>query len=169
MRTTTENITDFITSEKEQLENYTRGRIDERFFGLSAADIVSEVALNLFTKLDPDRPIENIAAFFYRSLRNKISDLRRQKQRFNSIETLLANHYDLADESDDDARIVRIYEAIDKIHGIEKAIIIENLIEGKTLRELSDAWNLPYGTLTAKKHRALAKLKIEILKGDTNE
>ncbi len=45
-----------------------------------AEDIVQDVALNLFTKVDFNTPIENLFAYVYRSLRNKIIDLRRKRR-----------------------------------------------------------------------------------------
>ena len=48
----------------------------------------------------------------------------------------------------------------------QKAIVIETEFEGRSFRELADEWNIPIGTLLARKSRALQKIRKELEKGE---
>ena len=75
---------------KKQLESFfkqeyntMRGYINSRVKAsteVDAEDIIQDVAVKLFALADNNR-IGNVAGFVYRSIRNKIIDISRKKQR----------------------------------------------------------------------------------------
>jgi RNA polymerase sigma-70 factor (ECF subfamily) len=71
----------FVSSEYRSLVSYVRKYFNEKYYNISAEDIVQDVAVNLFSKLDIDGQLENIAGYVYRSIRNKITDLQRKKKK----------------------------------------------------------------------------------------
>lgn len=162
---------EFLSREYNKLVNYVRVYFDEGFFNADAEDIVQDVALNIYSKIDINNPIENVAGYFYRSVRNRIIDLQRKPDLNVSIE----NFTDENDRNilldrmpDEDIQIeeveekeklrLRMYKAIDKLKPDEQALIMETEFEGKTFEELSAKWNVPIGTLLSRKHRALSKI-----------
>jgi len=58
----------FFAREHQKLTNYVRGLISGTA-NLDAEDIVQEVALNIFTRVDFNSPVENVAGYIYRALR----------------------------------------------------------------------------------------------------
>ena len=52
----------------------------------------------------------------------------------------------------------KLHEAIDSLSFDDQKIIIATEFEGKTMKELSQEWGIPQGTLLSRRHRALAKL-----------
>lgn len=137
-----------------------------------AEDIVQDVVLNLYTKVDFNRPIENLLAYTYRSLRNRVIDRQRKKKdkvlsTFDDQESgenmLLRN---LTDESmsEEDATekerdIALMYDLISELRPDQQEILIRTELEGYSFDELSQEWGIPIGTLLSRKHRAMAKLQ----------
>jgi RNA polymerase sigma factor (sigma-70 family) len=160
----------FFSKEYKKLVNYVRKNIEQRFFESSPEDIVQDVALSLMSRFDLDSQVENFAAYIYRSLRNKIIDIKRKDVKNISIEEQSSNpKFDsvmksIPDESNTDENIFEhldytfLYEAIAKLKPDEQAIIMSTEFEGISFNELSDKWDIPVGTLLSRKHRALAKL-----------
>jgi RNA polymerase sigma factor (sigma-70 family) len=52
-----------------------------------------------------------------------------------------------------------IIEAIEALPDEQKAVIIETELNGRSFRELSEEWDIPLGTLLARKSRAFAKVR----------
>ena len=76
----------FLSREYNKLVNYAKMYFTERFFETDVEDIIQEVALNIYAKLEFDTPVENITAYFYRAMRNKIIDYQRNKRHNVSLE-----------------------------------------------------------------------------------
>jgi RNA polymerase sigma factor (sigma-70 family) len=52
-----------------------------------------------------------------------------------------------------------LFEALSILNDEQRAIVIATELEGKTFQELSKDWEIPMGTLLARKSRALQKIK----------
>ncbi len=163
-------LRDFFTKEYNKLINYVRGYLNELGYSVDAEDIIQDVALNIYSKADINAPIENLAAYAYRSIRNRIIDIRRKNRERISIEDFSnrKNEYTLAEtisayEEEEFYKDEDIYKkmikAMDKLKLQEREIIIETEYNGRSFNELSAGWNIPVGTLLARKHRALGKLQ----------
>jgi len=168
-KTQTGRIDNFFRSEYHKLVNFVRKNLDERFFGASPEDIVQDVALGLVSRLDPETQVGNLSAYIYRSIKNRIIDSRKKKQRNVAIESFtdqengnyllnrLTNETsDEPDYSDIDPAMLR--DAIAQLRPDEQAVIIATEFEQRSYEELSDEWEVPVGTLLSRKHRALSKL-----------
>jgi len=162
-------VDNFFRSEYQKLVNYVRKNLDERFFGASPEDIVQDVALGLIDRLDPGTQVVNLSAYIYQSIRNRITDSLRKKQRNVSIESfadkdkgnyLLNSIADETDEENDYSSIEpeQLREAIAQLRPDEQAVIIATGFGQRTYEELSYEWEIPVGTLLSRKHRALSKL-----------
>jgi len=166
-------LSEFFTAEYGKLVRYVRGFIDEAA-DRDAEDIVQDVIVNLFDRADVTIPIENLAAYVYRSLKNKVVDIFRKRKRENhvSLEAEMSNGSSLwLAEVIRDARIHtesaaeqrelydHLYEAIESLNPQEQAVIIATEFDGISFGRLAKEWEVPIGTLLARKARALKKIK----------
>jgi RNA polymerase sigma-70 factor (ECF subfamily) len=139
---------------------------------IDAEDVLHEVAFNVFSKIDFETTIENIAAYFYRSVKNKITDIVRKPSKtvsLSSFEEAGGVNTLLEMTQNGDESVEKKLEKIELKEEIHRAlqllspdyrnILIATEFEMKTLQELSDEWQVPLGTLLSRRHRALAKLQ----------
>jgi RNA polymerase sigma-70 factor (ECF subfamily) len=160
----------FFRKEYQKLVNFVRKNLDERYFEASPEDIVQDVALGLIDKLDLDAQITNLTGYIYRSVRNRIIDSQKKKQRNVSIENFtdkqngnyllntvrdetLAEDHDYLNIDPEKLRF-----ALSQLRPDEQAVIIATEFEDRTYDELANEWDVPLGTLLSRKHRALSKL-----------
>jgi len=165
-------LTLFFKNEKRKLIGYINNYLDDRLTELEAEDILQEVALNLYSKADISVQVGNIAAYIYKAVYNKIIDLYRKKKVTVSLETFtnhqnenaLLNTVRIPEEEEpliykDEAVQQLLLLAIEKLNPAERELIRKTDYEGFTFQELADEWGIPVGTLLARKHRALGKLR----------
>ena len=168
----------FISSEYRNLVLYVKKYLNERYYNVSAEDIIQDVSVNIFSKLDFDEHVENIAGYVYRSIRNKITDSQRKSKKeipFKDFvdeegeEYISENILDITDtklKEIDDERFYEIFhKALDQLSPNQQMIFVATEIDGYTFDELSDELNIPIGTLLSWKHRGVKKLK-ELIKLD---
>lgn len=168
-------LNQFIATEYKNLVKYVKRYLNENYYNVTAEDIVQDVALNLFTKLDFDANIENMAGYVYRSVKNRVVDVQRKPKK----EVLLEQFNDDDDRSGDDLLSVllsnateaemklidselfhkKLNKAFEELPAKQRAVIIATEFEGYSFEELSDDWDVPIGTLLSWKHRGIKKLK----------
>jgi RNA polymerase sigma factor (sigma-70 family) len=170
----------FFRNEYQKLVNFARKRLDDRYSEASPEDIIQDVALGIMDRFDLDTQIGNLTGYIYRSVKNRIIDYRKKKQRTVSIERfadqkngnyLLNTVADETSEEENDYADIEpqiLREAISQLRPDEQAVIIATEFEDHTYEELSDEWDVPVGTLLSRKHRALSKLQ-KILITSKNE
>ena len=163
---------EFFRSEYGRLVGYVRKMIDDTA-ARDGEDIVQEVIVNAFNLADVNAPIENISAYLYQSLRNRVVDyLRKRKTGTVSLEeaVLEVSNLRLADllydtrenpivEFEKREMLHFLFEAIEALNEDQKAVLIETEFEGRTFKELAEAWKVPVGTLLARKSRAVANIR----------
>jgi RNA polymerase sigma-70 factor (ECF subfamily) len=160
----------FFRNEYQKLVNFVRKNLDERYFEASPEDIIQDVALGIMDKLDLDAQIGNLTGYIYRSVKNRIIDYQKKKQRNVSIERftdgtngnyLLNTLRDETLEEENryaDIEPEMLQQAIMQLRPDEQALITATEINHQTYEELSEEWDVPVGTLLSRKHRALSKL-----------
>jgi len=164
-------LSGFLAQEYSNLVSYARRNwqvADEA----DAEDIVQDVALNLFTKVDFNAPIENLFAYVYRSLKNKIIDLTRKRREDrlddyedeergeNPILQGWVNETEAPEEKEEQEQMLQLMlDTIEDLRPDQQEIIIATELEGYTFEELSNELEIPIGTLLSRKHRAIAKLQ----------
>ena len=168
----------FVSSEYRNLVSYVRRYFNERYYDVSAEDIVQDVAVNLFSKLDFDEHLENIAGYVYRSIRDRITDFQRKTK--NEIpfekftddegeeyfsENILVENERITKEIDDEKFYDSIREALNQLSPNQQMVFVATEFDGYTFDELSDQLEIPIGTLLSWKHRGVKKLK-EIIRPD---
>ena len=79
-------LKDFFGREYDSLKRYVNSKISDTA-NRDAEDIIQDVALKLFSGADRYAPINNVAGFVYKSVRNRIIDvMRTTKKNMNSVD-----------------------------------------------------------------------------------
>ena len=170
----------FFKKENRKLIGYINNYLDDRLYGIEAEDILQEVALNIYSRADISVQVGNIAAYIYRSVRNKIIDLYRKKNVTVSMESFTNRQnenvlLDTVKETEQEEPLLyqdetmqqKLMLAIEKLNPAERELIRKADYEEYTFQELADEWGIPIGTLLARRHRALGKLR-KMLQEDLN-
>ena len=158
----------FFDKEYGALKSYVGTKIKQSIHQ-DAEDIIQEVALKLFSGVNGNSPINNVASFVYRSLKNKIIDnLRRKKYEASDIDEIKLIEftevlYGTPDNTYSEVMKKELELRIMNLKPVYKEIIIAIDFEGYTYNELSEELKVPVGTLMSRRHRALGILlrKIE--------
>ena len=165
-------LSDFFKKEYSNLVLFVQRLISDTA-ARDSQDIVQDVAFNLFSATDISIPIENLSAYIYRAIRNRVVDeFRKRKKDTVSLEEKLYRDGELTladviqDTCPDMSKVVvnneirnQLYKAIDTLNEEQKAIIIETEFENRSFRELSEEWDIPIGTLLARKSRGLQSIR----------
>jgi RNA polymerase sigma factor (sigma-70 family) len=153
---------EFFLTEYNRLIRFVRRRIDDAA-DRDAEDIVQDVMLNLFEKADITAPIENLSAYIYQALRNRMTDMFRKRKEDTSLRELVQPSPDDPERAFQRKELKgKIYDAIDKLNDEQRAVVIATEFENRSFRELSEEWRVPIGTLLARKSRAVQKIKKEL-------
>lgn len=168
-------LSQFIATEYKNLVKYVKKYLNEKYYNVTAEDIVQDVALNLFTKLDFDAKIENVAGYVYRSVKNRVVDVQRKPknevllEQFNDVDDSNGDDFIaklLANAQESESKFVdselfhkKLNAAFEELPAKQRAVIIATEFEGYSFEELSDEWDVPVGTLLSWKHRGIKKLK----------
>ena len=142
---------------------------------MEVEDIVSDLMTDLFDRADLTDQVENIAAYIYRSVRNRAIDYLRRRARMvplddqsgddaEGVETpvLPEARYDMQGELDALEIRRRLAAALDRLEPDQRAVWIATEIDGHSFHELAELWEVPVGTLLSRKHRAVAALQKEL-------
>ncbi len=169
----------FFTRDGEKLVRFVQSRV-RRISEMDAEDIVADVMMSLVSRLETNGPVENIAAYAYRAVRNRIVDYERKRAKETSLDDMVDEDGELpllslleADNEEPFAaeekakRMHRLTDAIGKLEPRQRAVLIATELRGKSFRELSQEWNEPIGTLLSRKSRAVKTLRT--LLEETNE
>lgn len=164
-------IGEFFHKEYHNLLRYLRNRFDN-LAETDLEDVIADLMLNLFNKADVTGQVENLTAYIYRSLHNRVIDFLRKKKNMVSLEALVDEetggaHNDLlADPGNNVEEVItqnevreKIFEALENLSPKQRAVWIATELEGFSFRELSVMWNEPLGSLLARKHRVTGELR----------
>jgi RNA polymerase sigma factor (sigma-70 family) len=149
----------FFQKEYSRLVRYVRRLIDDAA-DRDAEDIVQDVMLSIFDKADVTAPIENLAAYVYRSLRNRVIDIFRKKEDAVPLPDVIPYAGSDTDQAVERKELMEmVFQAVDSLPEEQRAVLIATEWEGWSFRELSDKWDTPIGTLLARKSRAVQHVR----------
>lgn len=164
-------VAEFFESEHGRLVGYVRKWLSDAA-DQDAEDIVQDVAANVFNRADITVPIQNLSAYVYQALKNRIVDYLRQRKPALSLDASTGGEDGpaLADLVRDETATVqgqlekkqlhaRLYRALESLKPEDRGIIIATDFDGWTFAELAEEWDVPLGTLLARKSRALKKIR----------
>jgi RNA polymerase sigma factor (sigma-70 family) len=146
--------------------------VQERLFDpdeTEAEDIVSDVVFNLLRRADVIGEIENLSAYIYRSLANRIVDRRRGHVPTVPIDGMGEDEsapVEISDEKPGPEKRLeqrelrdRLFAAISRLTPKERAVWLATEVDGRSFRDLAEEWGEPIGTLLSRKSRAAATLR----------
>ncbi len=170
----TRGIVAFFQAQKGKALHYIRKNLRDSA-ERDAEDLLQDVMLSVLDSVDSAVPIENLTAYIYRSIQNRIIDQYRKPNKTMSLdepasggdspalsEILSDLRYDTHNEIEKREIMDRIYKAMDELPPEQKAVWAAVELEGRHFEELSTLWEEPIGTLLARKHRATAALRKKI-------
>jgi len=173
----TKKLKDFFGNEYHSLKAYVNSRIMDSV-NRDAEDIIQDVALKLFSGADRYSPINNVAGFVYRSIKNKIIDIMRMNKtgmrREDENEAKLIQFTEILYDKPDNSYSEQMKEELKKnilsLKPDYRDIIIAIDFEGYSYKEISLETGIPEGTLMSRRHRAIALLykKLETKKEHIN-
>lgn len=155
----------FFSEEYSALKGYVNSKIadtSER----NAEDIIQDVALKLFSRANSLSPINNVAGFVYRAMKNKIIDTMRVNKRNEHLDDesdaklneIVALFYGETDNTYSEKMKHELMGTIYKLKPHYREIIMAVDFEGYSYRKLSEETGIPSGTLMSRRHRALSIL-----------
>ena len=160
----------FIKSERRKLILYVRSLLQETA-AMDAEDIVHDVLVKILEKADLLVPADNLGAYIYRSLKNRVIDYLRTRKSNLSLEDevnegdgrlidmlrdIKPNAMEVMLSKEGEAELFRALEGLNEV---EKEVVIAHEFEGIPFNELSIRWDVPLNTLLSHKSRAMKKLK----------
>lgn len=162
----------FYRKNYQSLVRYVRSLIADTA-SRDGEDIVQDVVFNVLEKADIVAPIANLSAYIYRSLRNRVIDeLRSPEKESVSLESeafpdsdisladVLTGDSENPTEAMERAEInERMYSAMNALSPEQRNVIIATEFEERSFRELSEAWEVPVGTLLARKARGIKAIR----------
>ncbi|WP_282134512.1 RNA polymerase sigma factor [Seonamhaeicola maritimus] len=159
-------LNEFFNEEYASLKTYVSSKV-KASTSMGPEDIIQDVALKLFTGADRYSPINNVAGFVYRALKNKVIDVLRSSKK-NSIDYETQNEnkliefasiiYESADNSYPEEMKEALKTAIISLKTNYRNVIIAIDFEGYTYKEIELETGIPIGTLMSRRHRAISLL-----------
>lgn len=163
-------LTRFFRDEYDSMVGYVKTRVSD-IAEQDAEDIVQDIVFNLVNRADVSAPVENLLAYAYQAVRNRIVDFFRTKKVHASLDKPVNEDEDmtlldiigdfryLPDQPYAQTQIAAaLTKAMDTLNDEEKAVVIAAELEGYTFNELSDQWDVPINTLLSRKARAMKKI-----------
>ncbi|MEM7097821.1 MAG: sigma-70 family RNA polymerase sigma factor [Pseudomonadota bacterium] len=160
-------IRTFLSRERSRLLSYTRALLWDA--SVDAEDVVHDVLLKLLERPDSPAP-DFLAAYTYRSLKNRVTDIARtskesisiEQENDSLVEILQDKSLTAFDELISVERQKALFEALETLNETERRVVIANELEGQTFKQLSEAWDIPTNTLLSHKSRAMKKLRKQL-------
>jgi RNA polymerase sigma factor (sigma-70 family) len=162
----------FFKEEAKKFLSYVRRHIAD-MAAEDAEDIVQDVMLGIFDRADITVPIENLSAYIYRSLYNRVVDRYRQRDRkIRSLDAYMDSdreqtfadilsdvRFDVHDEYEKRMIWNELFCTIEALKPSYRDVFVATEFEGRTFRELSEETGVPVGTLLSQKHRAVKRIR----------
>lgn len=168
---TKSRLVEVLIHERERFLRFLRRKLYD-LPRMDAEDILSDVTYSLLSRADVVDQAENLTAYIYRSLSNRIVDQQRREVPLVSIdgdEDESAAPHQVAAHAGQRSRPdrelergelkARLHSALGELSPRERAVWIATEVDGRTFRELAEEWEAPIGTLLSLKSRASARLR----------
>ena len=166
---TEKDVFSFVVREHRKLVGYVRSLVRDTA-DMDAEDVVQDVLVRVFERTDIATP-ENLAAYIYRSLKNRVIDNMRTRKPTMSLDAEIENGgirlIDLLQDRSANALEVlqtregkdELFNALATLNEMERKVVISHELEGVPFADMAGMWNIPRNTLLSHKSRAMRKLK----------
>ena len=165
-------VRSFIADERQGLIRYVRSLLRDTA-EMDAEDVVHDVLVSILERADRPAP-DYLAAYIYRSLKNRVIDQIRTRKAALSLDSESdggGKLIDLLQDRNPNALEIlqtqegkeELFEALEGLSEMEREVVIAHEFEGVPFKELSEIWNVPQNTLISHKSRAMKKLRKHFL------
>jgi RNA polymerase sigma factor (sigma-70 family) len=163
-------FTDVFRQEQHKLIRYVQSRVSN-ISEMDAEDIVADVVFNVYNRVLADQPVENLIAYLYQAVKNKIKDYFRRPKPVLSLdevdkttgiskaERLLDENGNVEAELEQKEFILKFKAALLQLEPKQRAVWVATELDDYTFKELAEKWNEPIGTLLSRKSRAAKALR----------
>jgi RNA polymerase sigma factor (sigma-70 family) len=152
--------------ESDKMLSYIKKRFGRQFDGYDALDLLQDTFDSLIEKTDVLKPIDNLTAYVYKTLRNKIIDLfRKRKLDYDhevNVEEIVLEQSAL-DQLLQQELLELVMLAINELPETQRNIFIQTEIEDKTFKQISTETGISINTLLSQKRYAIKNLKRKLL------
>ena len=167
---TTQRLSGTYRRERSRLLQFIRSRVSD---GEVAEDILHDVFAQAVRSPNVMASVDNLVGWLFTVARNRVVDWYRRRGRRQEI-SLDADARDgtstlgdlIADAGIDpegalirQAAVQAIAAEIAKLPDAQREAFVGSVIEGRSFREMAEASGTPVGTLLARKHRAVQRLR----------
>lgn len=151
----------------EHYEAYSDALFRFAYFQLSdreaAKDVVQDVFMNAWKYVVKGETVENMRAFLYASVRNRIID-RRRKKKEESLDRLAEEGFDAKDERaerhiEQSAEAGRIFEIIGNMDPDTAEPLLLRFAEGLAVKEIAEIMGESENVISVRIHRGIKKLQ----------
>lgn len=163
-------LAEFVRCNYSRLVDYVKGMIEDSAHR-SSEDVVQDVMLKILGRPDILAPITDLSAYIYRALRNRVIDHYRSPDKetlsldredengLSLFDVLPDSRYNPEDSYNRRTTHRLIFDLIRDLPPAQMDVIIETEFNGRTFRELSLHWDVPLGTLLARKNRGIGAIR----------
>ncbi|MCD4813398.1 sigma-70 family RNA polymerase sigma factor [bacterium] len=159
----------FVKTERQKLIHYARARINETA-EMDAEDIVHDVLVSIMDKADISMPLENLAAYIYRSVKNRMIDLFRTKKTMQPFDGYAENQMKFIDilqthrpnalqQLQTKEGQQELFRALESLSEMERKVVVAHELDGLSFKSMAARWGVPQNTLLSYKARGIKKLK----------
>ena len=165
------NLTEHLKADYHKLLGYIRSKISSPE---ESEDLLQDMYVQVLSNLNVLDSIDNLTGWLYTVARNRIIDwYRKRRQPMISLEAPVENGIRFEDvlaeeipegldDMDRDYVYQAILDSIDQLPEKQRSVFIEQVINGKTFRELAEITGESQNTLIARKRYAVATLRKEL-------
>lgn len=173
MRDREQALIEKVLDERDKFLAYIKRKLTD-ISDMDAEDIVADMVFNLYNKVSLEHQVENILAYAYRSVRNRLIDYRRRAKAAvpldrADISSGLALSEVIPDPRANTEKILlnaelrkQLYAALMELSPKQRAVWVATEMEGYTFQELAARWGEPVGTLLSRKSRATKTLQAKL-------
>lgn len=164
----------FIKKERQRFIAFVRALLRDTS-EIDPEDVLHDVLARLLGKPNLNLPLDQMTAYIFRSLRNRVVDHMRTRTRHVSIDEESDENDDssqpklidlLHDVNPDALEVLHsdegkraLFKALDCLSPIERTVVIAHELEGASFKELASRLRMPLNTLLSHKARAMRKLE----------
>lgn len=154
----------FFAKEYRKLASFVRSYIQE-VGERDEEDIIQDVMLSLLNRMEIAGPVEDLSAFIYGSLRNRIIDYYRKKNPIpvsdESVQ-LLDGRENPEDRAQSDEFQLELERSLESLPPPMRTVFVLVEMEGLTHREVAEQLEIPLGTALTLNREAKRRLRQEL-------
>ncbi|MBD3277763.1 MAG: sigma-70 family RNA polymerase sigma factor [Candidatus Aegiribacteria sp.] len=168
-------LAEFFRGNYQRLVDFVRSMLQDSA-EKSGEDIVQDVMLSLLQRPDLFDTVTNLSGYVFRSLKNRVIDhYRKNREETLSLDSRDEDGLNLFDMLPDityqpedayhrESLRKLLIRLIGELPRNQMEVIVETEFNEKTYSQLSREWNVPTGTLLARKHRGVKAIRQKLEK-----